>query len=177
MHRTQRHSTPLRQRRRLAPFLISFRCTIQKLFNVKILGLDPKRCSTSVNLKELRLNISPQQTMVHTKTHRIRAGALRPIPNPMSFCVYHSLLPRYMHFGALKPLKKCFTLWDPDPMSTRCLPSARRCSKWSPAGDVARWCTIADDRCDRTTIAVRSSINRGHRCCSPGWPLRCWPSS
>ena len=58
-------------------------------------------------------------------------------------------------------------------MSTRCLPSARRCSKWSPAGDVARWCTIADDRCDRTTIAVRSSINRGHRCCSPGWPLRC----
>ena len=53
--------------------------------------------------------------MVHIKTHRIPAGALRPIPNPMSFCVYHSLLPRYMHFRALKPLKKCFTLWDPGP--------------------------------------------------------------
>ena len=24
--------------------------------------------------------------------------------------------------------------------------------KWGPAGDFARWCTISDDICDRTTI-------------------------
>ena len=45
-------------------------------------------------------------------------------------------------------------------MSPRCLTLGTSVGKWGPAGDVARWCTIADDRCDRTTIVVRSRIGR-----------------